>query len=99
MIGAKIRYLDEEQENGDRCIYKPLSKGEYIIDTNSQPLVLRARPSTDSEQMALMEKGTTFVAYGFEDDSDRWLLGETSIDGTVYTGWAYKEYLTKYKDC
>lgn len=95
MIGAKIRYLDEEQEDGCRCIYKPLNKGEYIIDTNSQPLVLRTLPSTDSEQMALMEKGTSFEAYGFEDDSGKWLLGETSIDGTVYVGWAYRDYLTK----
>lgn len=95
MIGAKIRYYDDAQDGGDKCIYKPLNRGEYIIDTNSQPLVLRSRPTTDSEQMALMEKGTSFEAYGFEDDSGKWLLGETIIDGTAYAGWAYREYLTK----
>lgn len=95
MIGAKIRYYDDAQEGGDKCIYKPLNRGEYIINTNSQPLVLRSRPSTDSEQMALMEKGTSFEAYGFEDDSGKWLLGESVIDGTAYAGWVYRNYLTK----
>lgn len=59
-----------------------------IINTQKDPLALRATPSTGGKIVAWMDKGTTFVITDNTSDKD-WAYG---VYGN-FKGYAYKQYL------
>lgn len=91
-LKAKVVYLGDSASD---LIYDRDYVGEFRVNTNSQPLVLREEPSTDSEQLTLMPKNAAVDGTGFIDITGKWLLCQYTEDSNTLIGFAYISYLKK----
>lgn len=98
-MGARIAFDSEcTQDEWEKIV--PLTAvpdlhGEYRVVTRNEPLNLRREPNTESRVIVEMPKGSTFMSYGFTDESGEWLLGEYALQGKIYAGYANKQYLKR----
>ncbi len=67
--------------------------GAYIVDTQSDPLVLRTGPGTDKNKIISLKKGSTVQSYGYYGVADgvKWLL----VTAGGKTGFVHSGYLKK----
>lgn len=72
--------------------------GKMTVNTKRDGLYLRTQPTTDSDVITLLPKGSEFFSYGMVDSSLKWVLGQyTDQDGKIVAGFAYLDYLKKEK--
>ena len=70
--------------------------GEFIVNTESTELNVRAQPSINSPTICTMPKGHMFFSYGLTDSSLQWLLGEYNLpDGGIVAGFCNVKYLIR----
>lgn len=96
-LGARVMFetdIENEEDFTSLNVNADLF-GEYIVNTNISPLVLRQEPTTESAEIIQMPKGSTFSCYGFTDETNIWYLGEYIHKGKVYAGFAHKKYLER----
>lgn len=66
-------------------------KGVYVVNTTSNPLMLRSSPSTDGTVISEMPKSSKCICYGCY--SGDWYVVTYEHSQILSTGFAHKNYL------
>lgn len=73
--------------------YNKNIRGVYIVATNTEPLMVRAEPSTDGTVIAEMPKNTKCICLGCY--SGNWYVVTYEHDCIISTGFSHKKYLRR----
>lgn len=73
--------------------YNKNIRGVYIVETNTEPLMIRAEPSTDGTVIAEMPKKTKCICLG--GYSGNWYAVTYEHGGIISTGFSNKKYLRR----
>lgn len=94
-LSAKIITTDEMPETYTDLHPHPEFYGECEVTTKHDDLFLRTQPTTDSEVITSLKKGSSFFSFGLFDSSLKWVLGQAKLPtGEMVAGFAYIQYLT-----